>query len=177
LFSEDWLEQVTFWEVNEAKARRWFDENHQPIPDELKGIESGPRAGTNSQPGYPASVPSGTEAPSVPTEGDRTGPSSGREPSPRGVRQPAAVMGNAWPQNLDSQAVGIAHEMLEQDGWINVSEVARRLDVERTKLYRHCPAFKAMVATDHQSNRDRQKRFHRGWKDRETGRVECADDD
>jgi hypothetical protein len=54
LFSEDWLEQVTFWEVTEAGARRWFKENHQPIADELKGVESGPRAETNNQPGHPA---------------------------------------------------------------------------------------------------------------------------
>jgi hypothetical protein len=86
-------------------------------------------------------------------------------------------MGNAWPQNLDSRAVGVAHEMLGKDGWINVSEVARRLGVERTALYRDCPAFRALRARDRQARDDRRKEFPSGSKDRASGRVECADDD
>lgn len=83
----------------------------------------------------------------------------------------------ALPQSLDSRAVGFAHEMLEKGGWINVAEVARRLGLkDRTKLYRSCPGFLALVKTDRQSNRDRKAGFRRGSKDRQTGRIECADD-
>ena len=95
---------------------------------------------------------------------------SGMEAAPPG--DPAT---DSWPQSLDSQAVGIAHEMLQGEGWINVAEVARRLGVERTKLYR-CPGFKAMVRTDRDEKRRRKAHYSRGSKDRQTRRLECADD-
>jgi hypothetical protein len=82
-----------------------------------------------------------------------------------------------FPQSLDSRAVGIAHEMLQKGDPINIAEVARRLGVDRTKLYRCCPGFQRVVEVDRQSNRDRKAGFRRGSKDRETGRIECADDD
>jgi hypothetical protein len=92
------------------------------------------------------------------------------------VPEDQPTLPTAFPQSLDSRAVGIAHEMLEKDGSINIAEVARRLGVDRTKLYRSCPAFLAMARTDRQSNHDRKAGFHRGSKDRQTGRVECADE-
>ena len=116
--------------------------------------------------------PSETAAPSVPPEGERIG-------GPADVSdRPATPAGpESWPQNLDSRAVGVAHEMLAGNGSINVSEVARRLGVERTALYRDCPAFRAMLATDRQSKEDRRKGFRRGSKDYVTRGIECADDD
>jgi hypothetical protein len=33
-------EWLTFWELSEEQARRWCDDNHQPYPDELKGVTS-----------------------------------------------------------------------------------------------------------------------------------------
>jgi hypothetical protein len=40
LLGDDWPEWLTFWEVTGAQARKWCDDNHQPIPDELKGVAS-----------------------------------------------------------------------------------------------------------------------------------------
>jgi hypothetical protein len=98
------------------------------------------------------------------------------------ARAPAPVTQSpakpAWPKSLDSRAVGVAHEMLQRDGSVNVAEVARRLRVERTKLYRQCPAFKALVDRDRASREAAKSHRPRGWKDGDTGTLEgCAADD
>jgi len=67
--------------------------------------------------------------------------------------------------------------MLEEEGWINVAEVARRLEVSRTKLYRRCRAFKGMVDTERQAKMDRKARYLSGPRDRRARRPECADED
>lgn len=81
------------------------------------------------------------------------------------------------PHSLDSKAVGIAHEMLDRDNFINVAEVARRLGEDRTKLYRRCPAFRAMVAKDRESREAAKGGRPRGSKDRRHGTVEAWRDD
>jgi hypothetical protein len=99
-------------------------------------------------------------------------PASGTE-----ARPPSDSATVSWPKGLDSQAVGIAHEMLEKDGWINVAEVARRLGEERTKLYRSCPAFSAMVRADRQAKTDRKAEYLDGPKHHRSRRQKCASDD
>jgi hypothetical protein len=121
------------------------------------------RARRQGEPANPAAPPRGPEPAAI---------AAGPPPSPSSPVE----LTTALPQSLDSRAVGIAHELLEKDGSINVSEVARRLVVERTKLYR-CKGFMALVNADRQSNHDRKAGFRRGSKNRETGRIECADDD
>ena len=81
------------------------------------------------------------------------------------------------PISLDSRAVGLAHEFFQAGKPINVAEVARMLGVERTKLYRGCPGFQAMVTQDRASAERAKKRRPRGSKDGETGQVEAWHDE
>jgi hypothetical protein len=99
-------------------------------------------------------------------------PSSPESSSEGAEGSPEQVEPGTWPKSLDSKAVGIAHELLKVDGWINVAEVARRLNEERTKLYRQCPTFMAMVEKDRASGEAAKSRRPRGSKDPKTGTVE-----
>jgi hypothetical protein len=98
--NEDWLEQVTFWEVTEVQARRWFEENHQPIPDKLKGVESGTRAATNNQPGHPA-PPAGPPVGPSPSVG-----SDGRTEATAGHQDPPPEREPADPANRSGTPIG-----------------------------------------------------------------------
>jgi hypothetical protein len=82
-----------------------------------------------------------------------------------------------YPKELDSRAVGIAHELLNAHDYINVAEAARRLGVERTRLYRACPAFMAMVGRDRASREAAKSQRPRGWKDSKTRTVEGLAED
>jgi hypothetical protein len=82
----------------------------------------------------------------------------------------------ALPKSLDSQAVGLAYEMLTEQQSINVSEIARRLGVERTSLY-DLPAFSAMVEKDRASREAAKQRRPKGTKDRKTRTLEAWRDE
>src|SRR5262249_1575353 len=76
------------------------------------------------------------------------------------------------PESLDSLAVGFAYEMLTKGERINVTEVARLVGCERTKLY-DCPGFRALVEQDRKGAEARKRRMPRGIKDRDTRTVEA----
>jgi hypothetical protein len=124
-------------------------------------------------------------APSDKTEGEQ---STGEKPpgppgrvttsrTSRKNKSPRASTGQAVPQALDSRAVGFAHEMLNQEQRINVAEIARRLECERTKLY-DLTGFMALVKQDRASREAAKLRRPRGTKDRDTRTLEAwrADD-
>jgi hypothetical protein len=140
-------------EVTPSEAADWLDKNNHCLPKTLMGRVLGEVSrGAAEDP---------TTAPN-PTASQTENESCGETPGP-------------LPQGLESRAVGLGHEMLKRLGWINVTEVARRLGVERTKLYR-CTAFNALRLADRQQRQDRKSRYPKGSKDPYTGRTECASD-
>lgn len=81
----------------------------------------------------------------------------------------------AAPEDLDSRAVGFAHQAMNRGESINVSQIAKELGCERTKLY-DLPGFRALVDKN-RADRDAAKKSRpRGSKDRKTGNMEAWDD-
>lgn len=92
------------------------------------------------------------------------------------VTQPAIPDRSSVPGSMDSRAVGFAHEMLSKKKRINVSEIARLLEVERTSLY-DLPGFHSLVKQDRASRKRDKGRWPKGTKDRKTRTIEAQSSD
>ncbi len=159
-----WFKEAGTYFVLAPGENQWKLEPKVGLPDILR------RDREAANPAALAVLPATGE--STPAAGARATAAAGIEaPPPRRREDPS------WPQSLDSRAMGVAHEMMDVQGWINVAEVARRLGVTRTKLYRRCPAFKALLAVDRQVKMDRKAKYWSGPRDRRARRSECADED